>query len=100
MSSQITGCVPGWNVHTPAERDGQMREISANADWLPKSFKCSSIGTSLLIIELKMFMDKVANRLNPTHPGLVCEKVCQAKSISSLSTSQYRLGNRTPKQRH
>ena len=43
-----------------------MREISANADSLPKSFKCSSIGTSLLIIKLKVFMDKVANRLNTT----------------------------------
>ena len=39
-------------------------------------------------------MDEVANRLNPLPARLVLRKVCQAKSICSLSTSQYLLGKR------
>ncbi len=63
--SQVTRRVPSWNIQTAAERDRQMSEVAANPNALPKSFKRGAIGTSLLVIELKMPVDKIANGLDP-----------------------------------
>src|ERR1700751_368841 len=76
---QIAGCVLGWNIQAPAERNCQVREVSPNPDLLPKSFECSTIGTSLLIIEAEMAMDKVANRLNPFPSGSYLSKGTPSK---------------------
>jgi hypothetical protein len=43
-----------------------------------------------------MPMHKIATAWTRSHPGLVCRKLDQAKFISSLSTSQYRLDSRNP----
>ena len=48
-----------------------MREVAANPDLFPISCECGTIGTRLLIIELKMLMDLIANRLNP-FPSRAC----------------------------
>ncbi|MGA8657552.1 MAG: hypothetical protein WB586_15510 [Chthoniobacterales bacterium] len=49
---------------TPTQRDSEMGEIAADANALSKGVKFSAIRSSLLVIELHMAMDKVADGLN------------------------------------
>src|SRR5580658_3797341 len=42
--TKITGTVSRWNIHAPAERDGQVRVIAANAFALIECFPCGFRG--------------------------------------------------------
>src|ERR1700676_5273003 len=63
--SQIAGCVPRRNVQAPTERNRQMCEIATNSDPFSERLERRAIRTSSLIVELKMSMNKIANRLDP-----------------------------------
>src|SRR5580704_11002349 len=72
--TQITRGVACGDIHAAAKGNCQMGKITANPYLLSKSLQRSSIGTSLLIIEAKMAMDKFADRLNPFPSGSCCRK--------------------------
>lgn len=66
--SQITGHIAGGDVHAPAKRDRQMREIAAYTDSLAEGIKRCPGGPRLKIIETKMAVHKIANSLDSAPP--------------------------------
>ena len=53
------------NIHAAAERDGEMREIAADAQPLLIGLIGGARGAGILIAKGQMIADKIANRLDP-----------------------------------
>ena len=61
--TQVSGAIPGGNIHTAAERDGQVGVVAADPDALVEHLPCRPGGARILIIESDMVVDIIADRL-------------------------------------
>jgi hypothetical protein len=67
--SEMSVDVARRDIETPAKRHGEMCEIATDADPLLVRFECGSGRSRLLIVELDVLLDEIANGLNPPPAG-------------------------------
>src|ERR1700676_253478 len=62
--AQVTRAIPRRNIHTAAECDCQVGEVTADSRTLVIGLPCSPGGASILVIERDSVMYIIADRLN------------------------------------
>src|SRR5215207_6261643 len=85
--AEIARAVARWNIHAPAERDGEVCEIAAHAEALVVSVPCGPRGARVLVSEDEPLVDVIADGLDPRptwfrapeqRPGDLRQAVCVA----------------------
>ena len=62
---QIAEDIPGWDVHRPAQRDREMREVTAHADPTFENAECRVPRRRTAVLECGSIVDPITNRLDP-----------------------------------
>jgi hypothetical protein len=81
--ARISGAIARGNVHAPAERDGEMGEVAADADALVHGIAGATGWARVWIAELDLRLNEIANRLHPLRAAGHLSDRAQAKSALS-----------------
>lgn len=105
--AEVAGAVARWNVHAPAERNGEMREVAAYTNAFVHGIGGAAGGACIRITESDFSMHEIANRLHPLRatghlpelrPGEVGELV--AIAIPALKKEQQHIVRKIGYRRH
>ena len=81
--AEIAGAVARRDVHAAAERDGEVREVAAHAAPLGEAARGAARGVGVLIVELDVRVDEIADRLHPAPSPAACRRTAPRPCPSS-----------------